>query len=83
LIEMMFDYSGGMMSGFGGGGNWLWMAAMMVVVLGVIIGLIVFAIRASAGPTSNNQAMDVLGRRLAGGEITLEDYEKTRKALQG
>ncbi|MHB8614411.1 MAG: SHOCT domain-containing protein [Candidatus Dormibacteraceae bacterium] len=27
--------------------------------------------------------MDVLRRRLASGEISQEDYEKTRKALQG
>lgn len=80
---MFLDYNGGMMWGYNDGGNWLWMAAMMVVVLGVIIGLGVAAIRASSGPKSNDQAADILRRRLAGGEITLEEFEKTRKALQG
>lgn len=79
---MMLDYNGGMMWGNNGGGSWLWMAAMLVVVLAVTIGLVVFAIRAT-GPKSNDQAVDVLRRRLAGGEITQEEFEKTRKALQG
>ena len=80
---MFLDYNSGMMWGYSDGGNWLWMAAMMVVVLGVIIGLVVFAIRASTGPKSNDQAADILRRRLAGGEITQEEFEKTRKTLQG
>jgi uncharacterized membrane protein len=42
-----------------------------------------FAIRAFTGTKSNDQALDILRRRLAGGEITPEEFEKTRKALQG
>jgi putative membrane protein len=80
---MFLDYSGGMMWGYNDGGNWLWMVAMMLVLMGVIIGLVVFAIRASTAPKSNDQAADILRRRLAGGEITQEEFEKTRKALQG
>ncbi|HET6309688.1 MAG TPA: SHOCT domain-containing protein [Candidatus Nitrosotalea sp.] len=79
---MFMDYNGGMMSGYNDGGNWLWMATMMVVVLGVIIGLVVFAIRASA-PKTNDQALSILRQRLAGGEITHDEFEKTRKTLQG
>ena len=79
---MMLDYGDGMMWGFNGGGNWFWMAAMMVVVLGAVVGLAVFAVRSFNGPQRKDQAMDVLGRRLASGEITREDYETTRKALQ-
>jgi uncharacterized membrane protein len=71
-----------MMWGYYDGGSWLWMAAMMVVVLGVIIGSLVFAIRAT-GPKGTDLALDVLRRRLAGGEITQDEFEKTRKALQG
>jgi putative membrane protein len=81
LIELFLDYNGGMMWGYNDW-SWLWMAAMMVVVLSVIIGLVVFAIRAT-GPKGNDQALDILRRRLAGGEITQEEFEKTRKALQG
>ena len=80
---MFLDYNGGMMWGYNDGASWLWMAALMIVAIGVIIGLVVVAIRASAGPKSNDQAADILRRRLAGGEITQEEFEKTRKALQG
>ena len=80
---MFLDYNGGMMWGYNDSWNWLWMAAMMVVVLGVIVGLVVFVIRASNGPKGNDQAAEILRRRLAAGEITQEDFEKTRKALQG
>jgi uncharacterized membrane protein len=70
---MMWDYNDS--------GSWLWMAAMMLVVLGLVIALGVFAIRA-IGPKSSDQALDLLRRRLAGGEITQDEFEKTRKALQ-
>jgi putative membrane protein len=72
-----------MMWGYFDGGNWLWMAGMMVFFWGGLIVLAVFAIRAFTGTKSNDHALDILRRRLAGGEITQEDYEKTRKALQG
>jgi putative membrane protein len=75
LIEMMSSYFDG--------GNWLWMAGMMVLFWGGIIVLAVFAIRAFTGTRSNDQALDVLRRRLAGGEITQDEFEKTRKALRG
>ena len=69
---MMWDYNDG--------GGWLWMAAMMLVILAVIIGFGVLAIRA-IGPKSSDQALDLLRRRLAGGEITQDEFDKTRKAL--
>jgi uncharacterized membrane protein len=79
---MFLDYNGGMMWDYNGSGSWLWMAAMMVVVTGAIIVLAVFAIRAFTSPRSGDQAMDLLRRRLAAGEITPEEFDKTRKALQ-
>jgi len=54
----------------------------MVVTVGLIIGFVVFAIRAT-GPKRNDQALSVLRQRLAAGEITQDDFEKTRKVLQG
>ena len=63
--------------------SWLLMAAMMVLFRGGIAALIVFVVRAVTGPKSGDQAMDVLRRRLASGEITQEDFEKTRRVLQG
>jgi putative membrane protein len=72
-----------MMWGYYDGWSWLWMAAMMVLFWGGIIAVAVFAIRAFSGPRDSDQAIDLLRRRLAGGEISQEEYEKTRKALQG
>ncbi|MHB8588487.1 MAG: SHOCT domain-containing protein [Candidatus Dormibacteraceae bacterium] len=57
------------MWGYFDGGSWLWMAA--------------FVIRALSGTKSDDQAVDLLRRRLAGGEITQEEFEKTSKSLQG
>ncbi len=72
-----------MMWGYYDGRSWLWMAAMMVLFWGGIFVLAVFAIRAFSGSTGSDPTMDVLRRRLAGGEISQEEFEKTRKALQG
>ncbi len=71
-----------MMWGYYDGWSWLWMAAMMILFWGGIIALAVFAIRAFTGPRAGDQALEVLRRRLASGEITQEEFEKTRKALQ-
>jgi len=71
------------MWGYYDGWSWLWMAAMMVLFWGGIFAIAVYAIRAFTGPRGTDQAMDVLRRRFASGEITPDEFEKTRKALQG
>jgi putative membrane protein len=72
-----------MMWGYYDGWNWLWMAPMMILFWGGIILLAVFVIRSLTGSRSNDQAMDVLRRRFASGDITQDEFEKRRKALQG
>jgi putative membrane protein len=72
---MMWDYFDS--------GNWLWMGGMMVLFWGGIIVLAVFAFRSFAGTKPNDQALEVLRRRFASGDITQDEFEKTRKALQG
>ena len=72
-----------MMWGSYDGSSWLWMAAMMVLFWGGIFAIAVYAIRAFTGPRGTDQAMDVLRRRFASGEITPDEFEKRRKALQG
>lgn len=72
-----------MMWGYYDGWSWLWMSGVMVLFWGGLIALAVFAVRAFTGPRGNGQPIDVLRRRLAVGEITQEEFEKTRKALQG
>jgi len=71
-----------MMWGYYDGWSWLWMAAMMVLFWGGIIALAAFVVRSFTGSKNSDQAMDVLRRRLASGEITQDEFEKTRKALQ-
>ena len=64
------------------GWNWVWMAATMVLIWGGVIVLAVWAIRALAAPRqTGDQAIDVLRKRLASGEITSEEFERTKKAL--
>lgn len=65
-----------------GGWQWLWMAGMMLVFWGGVIVLGVWAIRSLIGPRqTGDAALDVLRRRLAAGEITPQEFEKTKKAL--
>ncbi len=71
-----------MMWGYDGG--WLWMSAMMLLVWGGVIALGVWAIRAFAGARSTtDRAMESLRQRLAAGDISPEEFDKTRKLLRG
>jgi putative membrane protein len=72
-----------MMWNYGSGGwGWLWMTVIMLVFWGGLIALAVWAIRSGLG-SRRNDAMDVLRRRLAAGEISQDDFEKTTRILQG
>ena len=68
--------------GYHDGWSWLLMAGMMVLFWGGIASLIGFVARALIGPRGGDQTMDMLRRRLANGEITQEEFETTRRALQ-
>jgi putative membrane protein len=69
--------------GYYDGWTWLLMAAMMVLFWGGVAALIVLVVRAVTAPKGGDQAIDVLRRRLASGEISQEEFEKTRRTLQG
>jgi putative membrane protein len=77
------------MMGFDGYGAspWMWILGSLIVVVfgGGLILLVVWAIRAIGGPRSgsSDNALEVLKRRLAAGEITQDEYDKTRRVLQG
>ncbi len=64
---------------------WILGSVMMVIVIGGLIVLVVWAVRAVGGPRpgSSISALEVLKRRLAAGEITQDEYEKTRRLLEG
>lgn len=68
--------------GMDGGWNWLWMGGMMFLFWGGVILLAIWAIRAFSGSQrTGDGAMDTLRKRLAAGEISTEEFEKTKKAL--
>lgn len=65
------------------GWNWIWMAAMMLVFWTAIFLAAIWAARALARPRPGQEdAMATLRRRLAGGEITPDEFESTRRILQ-
>lgn len=68
--------------GYYDGWSWLLMAAMMLLFWGGLAAVTVFVVRAITGPRGGDQALGVLRRRLASGEITQEEFDKTRKVLQ-
>ncbi len=65
-----------------GGGGWLWMGVMMVLFWGGVLLLAIWAFRGFSGSKhAGDEAMTLLRKRLAAGEISPEDFEKTKKAL--
>ena len=70
-----------------GGSPWMWVTGslMMVLFWGGLILLLVWGIRAVRASRSNNSAsaLEVLRTRLAAGDITPDEYEKTRRILRG
>ena len=65
-------------------GAMLWIVPLTVLFWGGAAFLVVLLIRAlGTGPRGDDEAMRILRRRLAAGEITQEEFEKTRRALQG
>jgi uncharacterized membrane protein len=75
-----------MMWSYYDGWSWLWMWLWMGSVLlfwGGVIALLFFAFRAFTGPRSTSDpAIEKLGRRLAAGEISQEEFDKTKRILQ-
>lgn len=81
-----------MCDGFGygacGGVGGLWGLAiggvMMLLFWGAFIALAIWVVRALVHRSSPpDSALDILRRRLAAGEITPDEYEKTRRILGG
>jgi uncharacterized membrane protein len=64
-------------------GTYLLMAATMIVFWGGIAALIVFGVRSLTARRDGDRPIDVLRQRLASGEITREEFEQTRRVLQG
>jgi len=64
--------------------DWLWMALMMVIFWAVVIGFAVWAIRSLGGLRGQSDAaLDALRKRLANGQISREEFESTKRVLEG
>ena len=75
-----------MMYGYGGWGwgGWLFMALMMLVVWGAIVGggiLLVRSLWGGGNRATSNDALQVLDERFARGEIDAEEYTRRRQLL--
>ena len=75
---MMWDWGSGYGLGMSIVGTF-----MMLLVWGGGIALVIWALRAFSGPRQSDSTTETLRRRLAAGQITPEEYERTRKALLG
>ena len=73
-------------------GWWIVMGIGMILFWGLVILGVVWLVRelaqnrggsAGSGGSGPNQAREILDRRLAEGEITVEEYEERRRILRG
>ncbi len=70
-----------MMWGYYDGLSWFWMLPMMLFVTVGIIALLFWVVRVFTGSQSPDPAIETLRRRLAAGEISQDEFEKTRRSL--
>ena len=66
-----------------GGPGWFWMTMVgMLLFWGGVVALAIWLMRRTSPPRQGGDpALDILRRRLASGEITPEEFDRTRKAL--
>jgi uncharacterized membrane protein len=63
--------------------NWIWMLPMMLLVWAAVLAAILVMVRFFSTPHPHGDgALDTLRRRLASGEITADEFERTRKLLE-
>jgi putative membrane protein len=69
-----------------GTGDWIFSIFGTLLILALIVGLIVWLVspssRSDTGPTASRESADeILDRRLASGELTVDQYQQLRAAL--
>jgi uncharacterized membrane protein len=75
VMKMMWNYHDG--------SSLFWMLPVMLLCTVGLIALLFLVVRAFPGSRSNaDPAIDALRRRLAAGEISQDEFEKTRRILQ-
>ncbi len=71
------------MDGWGPGG-WILMGLMMILFWGLVVAGIFWLVRSLGwgGQRRESSALELLDQRLARGEVSVEEYEERRRALQ-
>jgi|ERR1035437_10227719 uncharacterized membrane protein len=69
-----------------GTGDWIFSVLGTLIILGLVVGLIVWAVsprgdRGGSAAAAGESARAILDRRLASGELTVEQYEQLRETL--
>ncbi|MFC6954564.1 SHOCT domain-containing protein [Halorubellus litoreus] len=78
-----FHHHDGWMGSHGGAFGYLWMTLWMVVLIGVPLGLgYLFLTRRDSSDVRTDDALTVLRRRYAKGEIDEEEFDARRHTLQ-
>lgn len=72
-----------MMWGYYEGMSWFWMLPAMLLISAGLIVLLLWLVRATGPSGRADAAMETLRRRLAAGEISQDEFEKTKRILQG
>jgi len=73
-----------MMWGYDEGLTWFWMLPAMLLFTVGLIALLFWVVRTYTGSQrTSDPAIETLRRRLAAGEISQDEFEKTRRILQG
>jgi uncharacterized membrane protein len=63
--------------------NWFWMFPMMLLVWAGVLAAILLTIRLFSTPQARSDGpLDTLRRRLAAGQITADEFERTKKLLE-
>jgi uncharacterized membrane protein len=64
-------------------GNWIWMFPMMLLVWAAVLAAILLTIRLFSTPRPRSDGpLDTLRRRLAAGQISADEFERTKKLLE-
>jgi uncharacterized membrane protein len=64
-------------------GHWYWGVVMMVAFWGILAFLVYVALRGRPGDEHRPSARELLDERLVEGELSEQEYERKRSALEG